>query len=252
MLRTFLALLLVFVAVAPASAEPAVQGLDHIPVVVKDLERARSDFEALGFVLKRGRVHANGLRNHHAKFADGTEIELITPSAAADALTTQYVDWLKTGDGPVSLGLYRPGSQGEGPPGLFFDNRQHSPTDRPEHFAHPNGAQTLSAVWLAGSPAEPQILDLPSGKLVAEERCAPFGSSTRLLALKEGEIVFLPASAQLVPGRPIVAATLTVKDLAETRRTLTANGVAVREAEACARKSLWVETHGLWLEFRQR
>lgn len=106
---------------------------------------------------------------------------------------------------------------------------------------------------LAGwQPTERQILDLPAGELVAREACAPFGSSARVLALKEGEIVLLPASAQIVPGRPIVAATVTVANLALTRQTLTANHVAVREVEGCARKSLWVETHGLWLEFRQR
>lgn len=250
--RFCLALLLALSGIASAFAQSAVQGLDHIPVMVRDLERAGADFEALGFVLKPGRAHANGLRNLHAKFADGTEIELITAPAATDALSTQYVDWLKKGDGPVSFGLYQPTARAPALPGVFFDKRQRSPTDRPEHFAHPNGAQTLSAVWLAGSPAERQIIDLPAGNLVAKEACAPFGSSARVIALKEGEIVLLPASTQIVPGRPIVGATVTVSSLAVTRQTLTANHVAVREVESCARKSLWVETHGLWLEFRQR
>lgn len=249
---TFTLLLAFSWAVPVVTAQPVVQGLDHIPVVVRDLKRATADFEALGFVLKPGRLHANGLRNQHAKFADGTEIELITATAATDALSSEYVTWLKTGDGPVSFGLYRPGSQAAPLSGVFFDKRQHSPTDRPEHFAHPNGATTLSAVWLAGSPAERQIIDLPAGEFEAEKACSPFGSSERVLALKEGEIVFLPASAQIVPGRPIVAATVTVRNLDATRKVLTSNRVAFKTVESCARKSLWVETHGLWLEFRQR
>ena len=247
----FLALLLALSWAASALAQPVVRGLDHIPVVVKDLERAGSDFEALGFVLKPGRPHANGLRNLHAKFADGTEIELITATAATDALSSSYVDWLKQGDGPVSVGLYRPGAPAPSLPGIFFDRRQHSPSDRPEHFAHPNGATTLSAVWLAGSPAERQIIDLPAGAFVAEDACAPFGSSDRVLKMTEGDIVFLPASRQVIPGRPIIAATVTVTSLAATRALLAANGTAFRQVDGCTRKSLWVETHGLWLEFRQ-
>jgi len=65
-------------AAGPAAPEPVVRGLDHVPLAVKDLEQAKADFEALGFALKPGRPHDNGLRNAHVKFPDGTEIELIT------------------------------------------------------------------------------------------------------------------------------------------------------------------------------
>ena len=149
--------------------------MDHIPLAVNDLERSKSDFEALGFALKPGRPHANGLRNAHVKFPDGTEIELITAPAAVDALTSEYQSWLKGGDGAAFLGLYAPdfnaliqrlSRQGlvldwKGGLGtftepadlrrLFFARRQHSPTDRPEHFAHANTAFSLAGVWLAGA-----------------------------------------------------------------------------------------------------
>jgi hypothetical protein len=32
----------------------------------------------LGFTLKQGQLHANGLDNRHLKFEDGTELELMT------------------------------------------------------------------------------------------------------------------------------------------------------------------------------
>ena len=54
------------------AAAPIVAGLDHVPVAVRDLEAAAADYRRLGFVLKPGRPHANGIRNVHAKFADGT------------------------------------------------------------------------------------------------------------------------------------------------------------------------------------
>jgi len=69
---------------------PLVVGIDHIPVVVADLERAQADFRAMGFAIKPGRPHADGIRNAHVKFRDGTEIELITAPAAVDSLTAEY------------------------------------------------------------------------------------------------------------------------------------------------------------------
>jgi hypothetical protein len=222
-----------------AVAQLQVQGLDHLPIVVRDLDRAAADFTALGFVLKPGRPHADGLRNVHAKFADGTELELISPGAPVDDLSRRYVDWLRQGDGPVSLGLFAPNATPPPLDGIFFDRRQKSPTDRPEHFAHPNGATTLAAVWLAGSRAERQLVEIAGRWPTDQPACAPFGTVVRVLRLPEGEIVLLPH----LSGRPIVAATVAVASLDPVRRFVT------RSAVDCPR-SVWVETHGLWLEFR--
>ena len=222
-----------------------VQGLDHIPIVVRDLDRAASDFEALGFVLKAGRPHANGLRNVHAKFPDGTELELISPGTPTDRLSQRYIDWLQRGDGPVSLGLFVPQAPPMSMEDYFFDHRQKSPTDRPEHFAHPNGASTLAAVWLAGSPRERVLGTLTGSWPIDQPACSPFGRIARVLRLPEGEIVFLAAAAQSVPGRAIVGATVTVASLDTVRRFVP------RAVEECP-GSLWIETHGLWLEFRGR
>jgi len=83
-----------------------VVGLDHIPVAVRDLERASADFRALAFAIKPGRDHANGIRNAHVKFRDGSGIELITAGAAVDELTTRYVDLLAHGEGPAFVALH--------------------------------------------------------------------------------------------------------------------------------------------------
>jgi len=60
---------------------PELEGLDHIVVAVKDLEAAAERYRGFGFTLKPGRPHANGIRNLHVKFPDGTEIELLTVDA---------------------------------------------------------------------------------------------------------------------------------------------------------------------------
>src|SRR6186713_1292892 len=87
---------------------PPSTGLDHIPIAVNDLGRASADYRALGFALKPGRPHDNGIRNQHVKFPDGTELELITAPAARDPLTTTYRRHLAQGDGPAFLAFFAP------------------------------------------------------------------------------------------------------------------------------------------------
>ena len=248
----FLIALMIVAWTVPAWAHFSLEGLDHVPVVVRDLDQAKADFEALGFVLKPGRPHANGLRNLHAKFPDGTEIELITATTASDQLSAEYLEWQRVGDGPISFGLYVPDEITAFVPGAipggFYGHRQKSPTDRPEHFAHPNGATTLSGVWLAeDSGTERDMLVVLHGR-TERAVCAPFIQGAPIRAwvkeFKEGEVVFLPESLQRVRGRPIVALTVLVRSLETARRFV--NG----RTESCAPKSLWVETHGFWLEFR--
>ena len=264
---------------AVAASEPVVRGLDHIPLAVNDLEASRADFEALGFVLKPGRRHENGLRNLHAKFPDGTEIELVTVGAATDALTLRYRGWLNVGDGPAFLGLYAPDFgalaqrltrsgltlQVSGGVGvlsesialqhLFFAHRQRSTTDLPRHFDHVNTAYGLAGVWLAGAEVELNFLALLGAVPTRQARCGPFGASTTAFSLPEAELVFFPAAAQTVPGRTIVGATVVVKSLEAVRRILDQNRVRHVEASGCDRDSIWVApstAHGMWLEFHRR
>src|SRR5690242_14629103 len=106
-MRSLIIPALLLFSLARAQA-PLVSGLDHIPVVVTDLDQAQADYRAMGFAIKPGRFHADGIRNAHVKFPDGTEIELITATHATDELTSEYLAKMKTGEGPVYFGLYAP------------------------------------------------------------------------------------------------------------------------------------------------
>ncbi len=259
---------------APAAGPSTVQGLDHVPVVVADLERAQADFRRLGFSLKPGRAHANGIRNAHIKFPDGTEIELITATAATDPLAAEYRRLMAQGDGPAFLGLYAPdgdatakqlqalGAAPEREDGMigfapssplhvvFFGQRQKSPTDRPEHFDHANGALRLEGVWLNGAKAPRNLLSR-LGVSSRDTACGPPGRARTVAALPEGRVVFLDKPAPH-PDRPIIAVSLEVKALGETRRMLA--GAKVRALETAGCDGLWIspaDAHGLWIEFRQ-
>jgi len=264
-----------------ARRAPLVLGLDHIPVAVADLDRAADRYRELGFTLKPGRPHANGIRNWHAKFRDGTEIELITADEARDALTREYVRLLSQGDGPVFVAFFAPGMNGAarqldamGKPyrrnaGLltfpetdrlryiFFGGRNHSPTDRPAHFEHANGAEALIGVWIAGDDLAPER-DLLTrlGAAIADERVQLPEPDTAIVArLPQGEVVFLPGVRQRIQGRRIVGATLRTRDLEALRRVLAKGPARVPPVIATQHgSSMFLPpdlTHGIWLEFRQ-
>jgi len=264
----------------PARAEPAVTGLDHVPIAVADLDAAAVHYRALGFTLKPGVAHGNGIRNQHAKFPDGTELELITAPSAVDALTSTYRRHLGRGDGPAFLALYAPamnevarrltdarqpfrssGAFIDVPDGdplgyVFFGPRNRSPTDRPEHFQHPNTADALIAVWLA--PDDPsrehRLLATLGATFTRAEASLPDRLTVEVAHLPEGEILLLPSSSQLVPGRPIVGVSLHVRNLDEARVTLARAAPRVRPVRDEPGRLVLppAATHGLWIELRAR
>jgi hypothetical protein len=265
----------------PGAEAPAVLGLDHVPVAVANLEEAAERYRSLGFTLKPGRPHDDGIRNQHVKFADGTEIELITAPEARDPLTAKYRRHLGQGDGPAFLALFAPsldaatrrldaarakyqrqdlyldlGDQ-DGLDYLFLGPRNRSPTDRPEHFAHANGASSLAAVWLAGDDlaAERRLFEILGAKIVSADCLVPERVRVPVARFAQGDVVFLPGARQLVAGRPVVGVTVRVRSLA------TAVAILARAAAPIPAKMVGPQgtsvflppavTHGLWLELRE-
>ena len=250
------ALLVVASAVcAAAQSSPAIVGLDHIPIAVNDLDAAGDRFRALGFALKPGRPHDNGLRNLHAKFPDGTELELITAPEARDELTTKYRRHLAAGDGPAFLAFHAPDRKQVRetlPPYVFLAALNHSPTDRPEHFAHANTSVAFISVWLAADDltAERRLLRSAGGSFVKRRVHIPDPVVAEVAQLRDGDVVLVPGSHQRIKGRRIIGATLRVKSAATARNVIEARGISVRSSGA----SLFVApeaANGLWLEFRQ-
>jgi catechol 2,3-dioxygenase-like lactoylglutathione lyase family enzyme len=272
---------------APALAAeetPAVTatiGIDHIPLAVNDLASATETYRRLGFAIKPGRFHADGIRNNHIKFEDGGGIELITASALTDALTAGYLKLLSQGEGPAYVGFHtanlravRDGLEHLGQAysldngileftnaelqWLFlFEGTNRSPTDRPEHFAHPNSANATLAVWIAGRD-QPQILALfkaCGARIEQKQVYVPDQLLATVATVANGEVIFLPASRQIIPGRPIVGVVFRTRDLSAVQRVLrSANAHEPVKLETDTYRSLFVasrDTHGVWIEFRE-
>jgi hypothetical protein len=255
-----------------------------VPIAVRNIDAAAAQFERLGFTLKPGRYHSDGIVNRHAKFPDGTELELITARATGSELAAAYRDHLRSGDGPAYLALYVPdlGSvaawlrdAGEAFTQtrrflsleeesdlsyLFFaplgdgSGLNRSPTDRPIHFRHENGAIRLTDVWLAGGDfaRERSLLARLGAALRREPACVPQLVPAEVADLAGSRLLLLPAGMQRVAGRPIVGVTVSVRDVAVTRALLRQRGI--RFVDRSPRGSLYVPPDlagGTWVEFRQ-
>lgn len=251
---------------------PLIVGMDHIPVVVANLEKAEADFRQMGFSIKPGRPHADGIRNAHVKFPDGTEIELITAPATNDALTAEYVAKVKNGDGPVYFGLYAPDRtvladklRGDGFPvqddggaltfpadsplhPLFFGGRNKSPTDKPEYFAHANSAMRLSALWVRDNQELRTLLQGLGVPLVPMRPCAPISGSQGMAAsLPEGNLYLVPSA----PAN-VVLARVEVRSLATLKSVLKRNKLPIARGILCDPAAIWISpknAHGIWIEF---
>jgi Glyoxalase-like domain len=266
--------------VGAAPSRPLVEGLDHVPVAVGDLDKAAADFGRLGFIIKPGRRHDDGIRNKHVKFPNGGGIELITAASPTDDLAREYADWLRDGDGPAFWSLYSSdlaslttalaaagfdpvdkgdlvtSSKAEEVHQLFFADRLRSPTDGPNYWAHPNTAYKLAAVWLAGDPREVKVIALLGAKRSAVDACAPFDAHAAAYVVPgEGDAVMVTGLVHRAPKRSMLGLTVLVRNLVTARQVLQRNGVPYRQPPICGNHSFWIapaQAHGLWLELSDR
>ncbi|WP_305982524.1 VOC family protein [Roseivirga thermotolerans] len=52
--------------------------IDHVVYAYSNLDSAKNRFASMGFTLKPGRLHSNGLLNAHVKFENGSYVELMS------------------------------------------------------------------------------------------------------------------------------------------------------------------------------
>lgn len=249
----------------PASLGPSLVGIDHMPVVVADLDAAVASYQRLGFSIKPGRFHENGIRNSHVKFKDGSGVELICPpNQPTDDLTRTYSQLLQDGEGPAYISFHARNTEAlrialdkanirfEESSGLltladpelnfiFFLGDNRSPTDKPEHFAHPNTAVAMTEVWLAlDTPGRESLRKLLLA-LGAKERneivLVPTEAHAEVFTVQNGRVVLLPESYQVQKGRQVVGVVFQVRKL-EVARAIFGTGSTFAPPSA---------THGLWL-----
>jgi catechol 2,3-dioxygenase-like lactoylglutathione lyase family enzyme len=268
------------VALAQGAAPSRLIGIDHMPLAVKDVERAADQYRRLGFAIKPGRHHDNSIRTALVKFPDGSGIELITASKDVDPLAASYVQLLAQGEGPAFLGFHardfdrflgvfaasgirHSGAEEMHAPldprmsFIFFVQDNRSKTDRPAHFAHPNTAVAMSAVWIATGDAAPfrQLLTALGAVESEETVFIPKRVKAAVFSVENGKVILLPEALQLIKGRPIVGASFRVASLDAAGRVLaSANVSPLRTNDDAGHVQLLVApaaTSGIWLAFSE-
>jgi len=213
------------------SARPGAPRLDHVILAVRDLDSLAAQFRALGFRLKDGRPHPNGLLNKHIKFRDGTEIELMTVRGeATDRMAREYQALIAEGDGGAYVALRlasldsveavatrlnlgpRRSSAGpwqflsfepRSPLGAVFFVAGGAPAVDPDSiFVHADSAKGLFAARVEGGPELGTLLEA-LGATTCDRYGVVAGHPMHTLALEgRQQLVLIPPTEQF--PRPVV------------------------------------------------
>lgn len=222
-------------ALQAASGQPACTGartapaLDHVVLVVRDLDAAAAGFARHGFRLKQGRLHPNNLLNRHIKFRDGTSIELMTVAGEPrDAMAREYAELLAAGEGGVyaaftvsdiagpeqaarslQLASTRSGSGGwrflsfpasSPAAAVFFGAGTFTVQDPDSLVAHEPDVAGLDELWLEGSPQLGALLERLGARRCGDARAAG-GLRGERWALSRGSVVIVPARSSAARPR---------------------------------------------------
>lgn len=107
-IRKVCRVLLILVAFSLGAAGQELR-IDHVIILHPDLEAAVSDYKAMGYTIKPGRLHDNGLLNAHIKFDNGSSLELMAlADAPTDRMARQYAQLLDDGVHGAYLALTGP------------------------------------------------------------------------------------------------------------------------------------------------
>ena len=79
--------------------------VDHLIVGINDLQVTMKNFERLGFIIKQGRAHPNGIENAFIEFKNNFEIEFIQVKDPKDYLASYYFKRITVREGPIYVSL---------------------------------------------------------------------------------------------------------------------------------------------------
>jgi hypothetical protein len=162
--------------------------LDHIIIGTDNLKQSSSFFsEVLGFKVKKGTKHKNGISNSFIKFSDSTEIEIMEVNNPTDILASAYENRIKVNNFGLQIALrvnkidqlYRHFKNLNSKYSSFIENSSYSILSKkninegmPIFFIeqksnslnkftnHENKALGISSIWLGRMDLKTDILEL--------------------------------------------------------------------------------------------
>lgn len=202
--------------------------LDHVIVAVNDIYEAVETYQNLGFTIKPGKVHKNGLINSHIKFPNRTGLELMSIAGVVkDDVARKYADILKFGDGGAYIAfsvasqkkvvekLKMLGIDHQVKTGrlwdyitfydepdfehLFFIDAHHASIDDLSVLRHKNGSSHINGIWFEAAAKVRRLLEafgaISCGKMANES--FPGGDVYRI-----GNTVLVTVPPRLKGKRP--------------------------------------------------
>lgn len=172
--------------------------LDHVIIAVNNLDEANETYQSLGFTIKSGKLHKNGLLNSHIKFSNRTELELMSIAGVTlDDVARKYDDFLKSGEGGAYIAFsgisiikaseklklldikhqikngrlwdYITFYDEPGFEHIFFINTRHTNSENAATWKHMNGSIYINGIWFEASAKVGRFLEefgaLPCGKM---------------------------------------------------------------------------------------
>ena len=198
--------------------------IDHAIIAVHNLEEAVATYKEMGFTIKPGRLHNNGLINSHIKFSDKTELELMSVAKEPiDSISSTYSNFLQTGEGGAYIAFsglkvraikaklrkhnvehkiirgrlwdYVVFPEGSGIDHLFFIEKHKSFTNEEWVYKHDNSVKAIKRIWIEGGNNLAKLL-----KLFDAHPCANISphnkSPETVYSIDDTELIVVPPQKQ--------------------------------------------------------
>ena len=171
--------------------------IDHVTVAVSNIDDASNSYKNMGFTIKPGRIHNNGLLNAHIKMLGNTAIELMSlVGIAKDEASRKYDEVLRAGEGGAYLALtgmspekfsalvgevpfrheiikgklwdYVIFPEGSGLEHIYLYSPNREFRDQAWVYNHPNEAKKIDKVWLEGGEKVEKLLEVLGAQYLGE------------------------------------------------------------------------------------
>jgi catechol 2,3-dioxygenase-like lactoylglutathione lyase family enzyme len=118
-----------------------IQGIDHVVLVVRDLDAARDTFERMGFAVTPRGHHAIGSQNHCVMFSHDYIELLMSPPENPHPSRQYYTEFARAGDGLAGVALKSTNAKGAYTELLWAGFQPHDVLDLSRPVALPGGAR---------------------------------------------------------------------------------------------------------------
>ena len=250
---------------------------DHVIIGTEDISLSKNFFSSiLGFTIKEGRSHSNGIKNFFIEFKDNSELELITVINTKDEISKIYKSLIKQKKYGMQFAL-RTDKLNEIKRHFAVLNKNYDVIDENNTYAvlsksefderlplffiqykiqsfnsitdHPNQTNGISSIWFSTPKLRHTILDLADFGFLLVDTTKIEGISNKLALMKNDnfEIILMEDNNYKISG-----VTIRLDDLSKMRKRLDDNNVKYSAYRNEKGNNILLNpetTKSIWIEF---